>query len=186
MFYSVGHSNRSGEAFVRLLQASSIAIVADVRALPYSLRNPQFERAVLQASLAAHGIGYAHLPGLGGRRGPQAGAPPLNTAWGDGAYRHYADYALGKSFAQALAALRALAGRGRCAVMCAEADWRQCHRQIIVDHLLHAGETVVHIRDPGRVEPARLHPTATVSADGRLIYPTHWSAAETMPLFPEG
>lgn len=184
MFYSIGHSSRSNDAFVRLLQASAIATVADVRALPHSRHNPQFERGALEASLSAHGIGYAHMPCLGGRRGPQAGAAPVNTAWGDGAYRHYADYALGEAFAQALAALRVLGSRGNCAVMCAEANWRQCHRQIIVDHLLHAGEAVFHIVDAGQVEPATMHPMAVVAADGRLTYPAHWGEPATMPLFP--
>lgn len=181
MLYTIGHSNHSLGAFLALLAPAGVRWLADVRAIPRSRFSPQFDRPALAASLARTGIGYRHLPALGGRRRGHAGVDPAHNAfWGGGAFHAYADHALGQAFATALAQVRALGADGGCALMCAEADWRQCHRQLIADHLLHAGEQVVHL-GPRGPEAARLHPAARIDVGGRLHYPP--SAGHTGDLF---
>ncbi|HEY9253635.1 MAG TPA: DUF488 domain-containing protein [Stenotrophomonas sp.] len=171
MIHTIGHSNRRWEVFLDLLLPAGVRWLADVRAIPRSRFNPQFNGKALIGALAAAGIGYRHLPALGGRREGHYGLPPsLNAHWGKGAFHAYADYALGPEFAAGLAELRELGQEGGCVMMCAEADWRQCHRQIVADHLLHAGEPVMHIVADGII-PASLNPAARVDAAGRLHYP---------------
>lgn len=171
MIHTLGHSNRRWEVFIELLRPAGVRWLADVRAIPRSRFNPQFNGNALSAALAAAGIGYRHLPALGGRRAGHYGVPPaMNAHWGQGAFHAYADYALGPAFAAGLDELRGLDRDGGCVMMCAEADWRQCHRQIVADHLLHAGEPVMHIGADGIV-PARLNPAARRDDSGRLHYP---------------
>lgn len=180
-FFSVGHSTRPLEAFLEMLRDARITQLADVRAFPYSRRYPQFDGSALAPALAAAGIGYRHFRALGGRRGKQPGIDPQrNGHWRSVGFHNYADYALGAEFGQALAQLRAFGGAGGCAVMCAEAYWRQCHRQIICDHLLHHGHPVIHLIDAKRQEPATLNPAARSDAQGQLVYPP--DAAETGPV----
>lgn len=170
--YTIGHSTRPIVDFVALLRENGIALLADVRAYPRSRRNPQFDAERLRAALAEAGIAYRHLPGLGGRRKPEPSIDPaLTAAWREEAFRNYAAYALTPPFRAALSELRALAADRACAVMCAEADWRQCHRRIVTDHLLAAGEAVTHIIGPGRCEPATLTPSAERRSDGGIAYP---------------
>ncbi|AKC86848.1 DUF488 family protein [Pseudoxanthomonas suwonensis] len=184
MFHSIGHSTRPIAEFVGMLQAADVRVLADVRAVPQSRFNPQYGRGALAAALATAGIDYRHLPALGGRRSPQPGVPAwTNAHWRGTAFQHYADYALGERFAAVLEQLRALGRAGGCALMCAEADWRQCHRRIVVDHLLHAGEPVRHLLAPGRGEPARLDPAARVDARGRLTYPADAGPGTMRDLF---
>lgn len=171
-FFSIGHSTRSLDAFLEILRGAQIAHLADVRAFPYSRRFPQFDGSALAQTLAAEGIGYQHFRALGGRRGKQPGVDPQrNGYWRSVSFHNYADYALGAEFGEAFAQLRALGSRGACAVMCAEAYWRQCHRQIICDHLLHHGHPVIHLIDAKRQEPAVLNPAARSDAHGQLVYP---------------
>ncbi|AKK69460.1 DUF488 domain-containing protein [Xanthomonas translucens] len=171
-FFSVGHSTRPLQAFLDILHGAQVAQLADVRAFPWSRRFPQFDGRALARSLAAAGIGYRHFRALGGRRGKQPGIDPQrNGHWHSAGFHHYADYALGADFGAALAELRALGSVGACAVMCAEADWRQCHRQIVCDHLLHHGHPVIHLIDGKRREPAVLNPAARSDAHGQLVYP---------------
>lgn len=171
LIHTIGHSNRALEVFLALLRPSGVRWLADVRAIPQSRFNPQFNRLALTAALADAGIGYRHMAALGGRRQGHYGvAPTLNGYWGDGAFHAYADYAMGEAFAAGLDEVRQLARMGGCAVMCAEADWGQCHRQIIADHLLHAGEAVAHVTADGTALAA-LNPAARVDARGRLHYP---------------
>ncbi|UKE43455.1 DUF488 domain-containing protein [Xanthomonas translucens pv. secalis] len=171
-FFSVGHSTRPLQAFLDILHGAQVAQLADVRAFPWSRRFPQFDGRALARSLAAAGIGYRHFRALGGRRGKQPGIDPQrNGHWHSAGFHHYADYALGADFGAALAELRALGSVGACAVMCAEADWRQCHRQIVCDHLLHHGHPVIHLIDGKRREPAVLNHAARSDAHGQLVYP---------------
>jgi len=171
LIHTIGHSNRSLGTFLELLRPSGVRWLADVRAIPQSRFNPQFNRQALAAALAEAGMGYRHLPALGGRRQGHYGvAPALNAHWGEGAFHAYADYALGAAFASGLDEVRQLARAGGCVMMCAEADWRQCHRQIVADHLLHLGETVAHLTADG-IEAASLNAAARVDAHGRLHYP---------------
>ncbi|MFQ5954726.1 MAG: DUF488 family protein [Kiloniellales bacterium] len=172
MLFTVGHSTRSVEELVRLLTDSGVDLLVDVRSFPRSRANPQFNAEVLPAALAAAGINYRHLEALGGRRGPQGrDTPSPNTHWRRAGFRNYADYAMTSRFRLGLDTLRDLARSHSCAIMCAEAMWWRCHRQIIADYLLAAGHDVVHILGPGKSEPARLTPGAEPQADGTVHYP---------------
>lgn len=177
-FFTIGHSNRTTSDFVALLQESQVRLVIDVRSMPRSRANPQFNGDVLAESLAPFQIGYRAIPELGGLRGRQWGVDPSpNGLWRVRSFRNYADYALGERFAEGLRELRDLGAVQRTAIMCAEAVWWRCHRRIIADYLLAAGEQVLHILGPGHVEPARLTPGAQPRRDG-VLYPAQ---AESPP-----
>ncbi len=170
--FTIGHSTRPIEEFIALLRLSAIDMLVDVRAFPGSRHNPQFGAEALRSSLAASGIAYRHMPELGGRRsgqGSEASSP--NALWRNAAFRAYADYALTAPFRAGLAQLRALVAAQRCAIMCAEAVWWRCHRRIIADYLLAAGESVGHIMAPHEVEPAQMTAGAQRTPAGSLIYP---------------
>jgi uncharacterized protein (DUF488 family) len=171
-FFTIGHSTRSIEDFVALLTASEIGIVADVRTVPRSRTNPQFNRDTLPGSLSDHQIGYEHIAELGGLR-PRAHdiAPAVNGFWQNQSFHNYADYALSDGFRSGLARLRDLGHARRCVVMCAETVWWRCHRRIVADYLLAGGEQVFHILAPGKVAPASLTPAARTGPDGTLTYP---------------
>jgi uncharacterized protein (DUF488 family) len=170
-FFTIGHSTRPASEFVDLLKSAQIGVVADVRSIARSRRNPQYNFDVLPETLAQFAIGYEHVAQLGGLR-PRAKnvSPSLNAFWENQSFHNYADYALSRSFRCGLARLRALGQERRCAVMCAEAVWWRCHRRIIADYLLAAGESVFHILGPDRIEPARMSDAAHLRADGSLVY----------------
>jgi uncharacterized protein (DUF488 family) len=171
-FFTIGHSTRTVAEFVDLLHESAVDLVVDVRSIPRSRTNPQFNRDSLPASLAPWQIGYEHTAELGGLRGRKRGAGPSpNGYWQVSSFRNFADYALTPPFAVGLAQLRALSDMHRCAIMCAEAVWWRCHRRIIADYLLAAGEEVLHILGAGHVDLASLTPGALVTAPGTIIYP---------------
>jgi len=170
--YTIGHSTRSQEELIGLLADSGAACLVDVRSYPRSRTNPQFNSEILAGALVRAGIAYRHMKALGGRRGAQdLGRPSPNGLWRLSAFRNYADYALSPAFGAALGELRAMARERRCAVMCAEALWWQCHRRIITDYLLAAGEEVLHILGPGKTEAAALTPGAEPQPDGSVHYP---------------
>jgi uncharacterized protein (DUF488 family) len=170
--HTIGHSTRSLDEFVALLREAEVTLVVDVRTVPRSRTNPQYNRETLPDSLAGFGIGYEHIAALGGLRGRKADVPAgRNGFWENASFHNYADYALGEDFSRGLARLRELAAAQRCAVMCAEAVWWRCHRRIIADYLLAADETVLHIMAPGQIEPARLTEAAQRDASGHLVYP---------------
>lgn len=171
-FFTIGHSTRSIGEFVDLLQESRVERVVDVRSMTRSRTNPQFNEADFAGRLAEWQIGYAHIAELGGLRGKQsAAAPTLNAYWRVRSFRNYADYALTAPFAAGLAQLRREGAEHRCAIMCAETLWWRCHRRIIADWLLAAGEQVFHILGPADVDAAQLTPGAVVRADNSVIYP---------------
>jgi len=171
-FFTVGHSNRTSEQFIALLTEAGIALVADIRKIPRSRTNPQFNQDTLPNALKDAGIAYEHIAALGGRRGKAKGvAPDVNRLWTNGSFHNYADYALSQEFAAALAHLRAEGHRRRAALMCSEAVWWRCHRRIVADHLIGHGDIVCHIMGPGRIEPARLTPGAMIQPGGAVIYP---------------
>ncbi len=170
-FFTIGHSNRSLADFVDLLEAAGVGFVADVRTVPRSRANPQFNRDSLPGSLAAVGLGYEHMAALGGLRGKAATPPEVNGLWLNQSFHNYADYALTAPFAVGLDALIACGRERRTAVMCAEAVWWRCHRRIVADHLIARGETVFHILDEGGPEAARLTPGAVIRPDGTVVYP---------------
>jgi uncharacterized protein (DUF488 family) len=181
-FFTIGHSTRPIGAFLDLLQHTQIAVVADVRTVPRSRTNPQYDGATLARTLIESGIGYEHIPPLGGLRGRQRDvSPDVNAFWENASFHHYADYAMTPAFRDGLAALRTL-GHGRhCAIMCAEAVWWRCHRRIIADYLLHEGDSVFHIVGEDRVEPARLTDAARPGPDRTLVYPSAAATDERRP-----
>ncbi len=165
---TIGHSTRTLESFIALLQAHRVSLVADVRTIPRSRRCPQFNAASLPKSLKKAGIGYIHLAGLGGLR--HTSRASVNMGWHNASFRGFADYMQTPEFEQALAELMELARRERLALMCAEAvPWR-CHRSLIADALLVRGLRVEHITSLAASRPHKLTPFAKVSGL-RLIYP---------------
>ncbi len=173
-FFTIGHSTRSLADFVVLLRVSNIDVVADVRSIPRSHKNPQYNIETLPAPLSRFHIGYQHIPELGGRRShPREIPPETNMFWREHSFRNYADYAMNESFRAGFAKLRKIGHSRRCAIMCAEALWWRCHRRIITDYLIAAGESVFHILGPGHFEPAQLTAAAKPQADGALVYPAH-------------
>jgi uncharacterized protein (DUF488 family) len=166
--FTIGHSTHALEEFCALLERHGVRRVADVRRFPGSRRHPQFGADALAAGLAAHGIGYAHLEALGGRRSVAPGSQ--NSGWENAGFRGYADHMATAAFAAGLAELEALAAAEPTAVMCAEALWWQCHRRLVADALLGRGWAVDHIGPDGGIAAHELTPFAVV-ADGRLAYP---------------
>src|SRR4051794_18209601 len=171
-FYTIGHSTRPLDEFISLLKGADVTFVVDVRTVPRSRTNPQYNADVLPSALLEAGIGYAHVAALGGLRGRQRRVPAaVNGFWENKSFHNYADYAMGEQFREGLAQLRELGRVQRCAIMCAEAVWWRCHRRIIADYLLAAGETVLHIMGPDNVAPARLTDGAKPDSSGVLTYP---------------
>lgn len=166
--WTVGHSTRTADELVQLLRGHAIDWLVDVRTIPRSRRNPHFNQETLPGPLEAAGIAYAHMAGLGGLRHPRPDS--LNTAWRNAGFRGYADYMQTPEFARNLETLIELAGRGRIAVMCAEAvPWR-CHRSLLADALVARGTVVRHILTPERATPHALTPAAHVEGT-RVTYP---------------
>jgi uncharacterized protein (DUF488 family) len=172
-FYTIGHSTRSVAELTGLLHEAGADFIVDVRTVPRSRANPQFNADTLPEALAAGGIGYRHLGRLGGLRGRRKDeAPSRNSFWENAGFRNYADYAATPDFREGMAELRELGRAHACAIMCAEAVWWRCHRRIITDYLLAGGEDVHHIMAPGKIERARINPAAVAERDGTLVYPT--------------
>jgi uncharacterized protein (DUF488 family) len=166
---TIGHSTRAIEEFIHLLKAHGVTRVVDVRTVPRSRHNPQFNRDTLPASLMATGVGYTHMPELGGLRHTTAAS--INTGWRNTSFRGYADYMQTPAFTKALDELIKVAGEDRVALMCAEAvPWR-CHRSLIADALLVRGIRSEDIMSATRREVHSLTPFAKV-VGLRLTYPT--------------
>jgi uncharacterized protein (DUF488 family) len=171
-FFTIGHSTRPLAAFGELLQAAKVELVADVRTVPRSRTNPQYNRETLPAALEAFHIGYRHFPALGGLRPKARDVPPnTNAFWRNTSFHNYADYALSEAFRAGFEELRTTGANQHCAIMCAETLWWRCHRRIITDYLIYAGEKVFHILGPGHVEPATLTPAARPATRTTLVYP---------------
>ena len=162
--YSIGHSTRSLEELVALLEENGVDVLADVRTAPGSRRLPQFGRASLASELPGRGLAYFHLPELGGFRKPRPDS--RNTAWRNSSFRGYADYMETAEFEAGLEHLLSLQRTegtdAAVAMMCAEAvPWR-CHRSLVSDALLARGVVVQHILGPGDLRPHTLTPFARV------------------------
>jgi uncharacterized protein (DUF488 family) len=171
-FYTIGHGTRPVAEFVSLLQDVDVTLVADVRSVPRSRANPQYNCDALPLSLAACQIGYEHIAALGGLRSLNREVPAeVNAFWENQSFHNYADYAMSADFRAGLVRLRELALEHCCAVMCAETLWWRCHRRIIADYLLAAGGTVFHIMGTRRVEPASLNEAVRPLRLGVLSYP---------------
>ena len=167
-FYTIGHSTRTLDELVALLRAFDISVVADVRTIPRSRHNPQFDGRALRAALRSRRFRYVHLPELGGLRRPRKDSS--NTAWRNASFRGFADYMSTDEFEAGIAKLYALRREGSVVMMCAEAvPWR-CHRSLVADALTARGAHVEHITNPKRSSPHRM--TAFAKVEGlQVTYP---------------
>jgi uncharacterized protein (DUF488 family) len=171
-FFTIGHSSRTLEDFVGLLTQVEIGLVADIRKIPRSRTNPQFNEETLPAALARFDVAYEHIAALGGLRGKARSlSSGINGYWTNVSFHNYADYALSEEFQAGLEYLIDAGRQQRCAIMCSEAVWWRCHRRIVTDHLIANGETVFHIMGAGRLEPAHLTPGAVVQPGAKIVYP---------------
>jgi uncharacterized protein (DUF488 family) len=172
---TIGHSNRTLEDLIGMLQAHGVDLLVDVRTVPKSRHNPQFNTENLPAPLHQAGIGYLHMPGLGGLR--HARKDSINTGWRNDSFRGYADYMQTPEFDAALSALLQAAAGRHAAVMCAEAvPWR-CHRSMIADALTARGVAVEHIMSAAKRTPHKMTSFARVKGT-QVTYPP-----ETLELF---
>ena len=157
---TIGHSTRTLDGFIRLLQAHSVSRLVDVRTVPRSRHNPQFNKTSLPGSLKKAGLEYTYMPGLGGLR--HAHRDSVNMGWRNASFRGYADYMQTAEFEQSLNEMIQLANQGRIALMCAEAvPWR-CHRSLIADALLIRGIRTEDIMSATRRQVHTLTPFAKV------------------------
>lgn len=165
--YTLGHSTRSTDEFLTLLWENGVRRLLDVRAVPRSRHNPQYNTEILSRTLAAADIAYTHLPALGGLRKPRKDS--VNMGWRNDSFRGYADYMQSGEFHRALDDLLTAAAEP-AALMCAEADPWRCHRLLIADAASLRGIEVRHILALGKWQPHKLPPFALV--DGLIItYP---------------
>ena len=166
--FTIGHSTRPIEEFLAMLHAHGVRRLVDVRTVPRSRHNPQFNREDLSRALHANRVDYRHMPGLGGLRRPRRDS--VNIAWRNNSFRGYADYMQTPEFAENLDELIELGKQELSAVMCAEAvPWR-CHRSLIADALLVRGISVLEIASATRTTPLTLHPWAYVEGTS-ITYP---------------
>jgi len=176
LLWTIGHSTRPTEELLALVKAQGISLLVDVRLIPFSRRNPQFNTQALAESLARAGLHYHHLPALGGRR--KARPDSINLGWRSAGFRGYADYMQTETFSRALEELMAYSMKTRTCIMCAEAvPWR-CHRMLIADALVARGWTVRHILSAASAEAHSLTPFARLDHD-TVTYPL--AAAEESP-----
>jgi uncharacterized protein (DUF488 family) len=169
--HTIGHSTRTIPEFVDLLQVGNVELVVDIRSVPRSRTNSQFNLETLPDTLAPWQIGYRHIRDLGGLRGRSKSVPPeVNGFWTNPSFHNFADYALSDAFRAGLLNLLELSETKRCAIMCSEAVWWRCHRRIVADYLLIAGRSVFHLMGAARIEPAALTQAAR-TRDGALVYP---------------
>jgi DNA-3-methyladenine glycosylase II len=180
--YTIGHSTRTLDELIKLLRAVDVRVLADIRTMPRSRHNPQFNGATLRAGLRRRGLLYAPVAALGGLR--RAGKDSSNTGWRNASFRGYADYMLTEDFERGLSQLRELTAKGTVALMCAEAvPWR-CHRSLVADVLTARGAHVEHIIGASHPSVHRLTPFAKVSR-GRVTYPgEHLSGAQLIVRAP--
>ncbi len=160
--YTIGHSTRPIDEFIRVLRAHEIQTLVDIRAFPMSRRLPHFNREALEASLQNAGIRYLWMKGLGGYRKKIREDSP-NIGLRNSSFRNYADYMLTSEFDVTIGELLGLAENSRTAYMCAERMWFQCHRMLVSDWLTAHGHTVLHVDGE---EPAKPH---RLTAEARLV-----------------
>jgi len=165
--WTIGHSTRTLEEFLKLLNSFNIELLVDVRHYPGSRKFPQYNKDNLETTLPDNGIEYTHLVDLGGRRKPEPNSK--NNAWRLDSFKGYADYMETEQFQHSLKILKENASQKRTAIMCAEAVWWSCHRSLIADILKVEGWTVMHIMAENK---ATEHPyTAPAKiVDGELDY----------------
>ena len=165
---TIGHSTRTLDEFVDLLKVYHVTLVVDVRTVPRSRRNPQFNKEILPNTLKPYGIKYIHMPDIGGLRRPKQDSE--NLAWRNSSFRGYADYMQTKEFTDSLLKITALARENCLALMCAEAlPWR-CHRSLISDALVVRHVKVQHIISTTSTIPHELNEMAHVEGT-KITYP---------------
>jgi uncharacterized protein (DUF488 family) len=176
--FTIGHSTRSIQQFVDLLRVGPVDLVVDVRTVPRSRHNPQYNEDVLGAELGTYQIGYVRIADLGGLRGRASEVPAAaNGFWENQSFHNYADYAFSDKFEHALDELIRIASSKPVAIMCAEAVWWRCHRRIIADYLIVRGLTVLHLMGDDRFEPAKLTTGAAVMGT-KVTYPASTDTPE--------
>jgi uncharacterized protein (DUF488 family) len=166
--WSIGHSNHPIEQFLGLLKQHDITQLVDIRTLPRSRYNPQYNEKILAASLKAAGIAYTPIKALGGRR--KARPDSKNTAFHDGGFRGYADYMQTETFQLALDRLITISHTHRTAFMCAEAKPTECHRSLVSDALVMRGAEVTDILADATLKWHALNPLAHTQ-NGKVFYP---------------
>ena len=168
MLYTIGHSTHPLEEFVALLEQHDIDLLLDIRTVPRSRTNPQFNLDALPSSLAQHGIGHEYVSELGGLRKVTADSP--NGGWRNASFQGYADHMQSEEFTRGLDRLARAMAEHTVAIMCAEAVWWRCHRSLVAEAMVVRGVEVDHIMPDGRLVPATLRDFAVV--DGTAItYP---------------
>jgi uncharacterized protein (DUF488 family) len=165
--YTIGHSTRSIDEFLLLLESFKIKVLADVRNYPGSKRYSHFNKEALEKTLSGNNVNYVHFKALGGRRKPDPASK--NTAWRNTAFRGYADYMETAEFKEAVSQLEDLAEKDATAIMCSEAVWWRCHRSMISDYLKSAGWRVLHIMAAGKAEEHPYTAPAKIT-NGKLSY----------------
>jgi uncharacterized protein (DUF488 family) len=180
MIWTIGHSTRSIDEFVELLTAHGIQLLVDVRTIPYSRRNPQFNTNTLAERLTKVNLQYHHLPALGGRRKPRPDS--VNMGWRNASFRGYADYMQTEAFGRGLEELMKLSQASPISIMCAEAVPWECHRSLISDALVSRGWTVRHILAQNKADAHTLTPFATIE-NGALTYPDRIDPGPSRRLF---
>lgn len=176
--FTIGHSTRTIAEFARLLHAGGVQQVVDIRSVPRSRTNPQYNLDTLPGELAPFQIAHMQIPALGGLRKRSAEVPPeVNGFWINSSFQNYADYALSQAFRDGLAELMDIATKRRTAIMCAEAVWWRCHRRIVADYLIRAGRSVCHLMGEQDVVPAKMTEAAVEASDG-----LHYPASNAAPI----
>ncbi|MGH6707230.1 MAG: DUF488 family protein [Sphingomicrobium sp.] len=174
--FTIGHSTRTIPEFVEILRSGEVGLVMDVRTIPRSRTNPQYNQDALPEALAPWQIGYGRIAKLGGLRGRSPEVDPdTNGWWTNRSFHNYADYALSDAFVAGLHQLEKLAEDRRVAIMCSEAVWWRCHRRIIADYLLLRGHEVFHLMSVDKMDAALMTPAAQ-PRDGHLVYPAEAQA----------
>ncbi|VEF11950.1 Uncharacterized conserved protein [Pseudomonas fluorescens] len=171
VIFTVGHSTKPIDVFVQMLQSFDVNAVVDIRTVPRSRTNPQYNLDVLPELLAQSDILHYQIAALGGLRKKSKTVPDeVNAFWDNRSFHNYADYALSDEFEQGLRQLLELSDTKRCAIMCSEAVWWRCHRRIVADYLLIRELEMFHIMDIGKSTRAVLNPSAEASGF-KLSYP---------------
>jgi len=166
--FTIGHSTRTLDELIEVLQAHSTQTLVDIRSFPVSRRLPHFNRESLEKTLLAHGIQYIWMKDLGGRRKKTLQDSP-NVALRNDSFRNYADYMLSDDFERAVSELIKVGEQSRTAYMCTERLYFRCHRMLVSDWLLAHGHEVLHIDDAKPPKPHELMQEARMM-DGKLIY----------------
>jgi uncharacterized protein (DUF488 family) len=166
--YAIGHSTRTIDEFIEILQAHAIATLVDIRTIPKSRHNPQFNEDELRRSLESRGITYMHFRELGGLR--KAKKDSVNTGWKNASFRGFADYLQTREFVSAIRKLMQLAKQGQVAIMCAEGNPFRCHRSLVADALTVRKVRVLHISSKTSVRDHTLTKFARISGT-KITYP---------------